>query len=128
MERAVEIFVFVNVMAIGLSHALVPGAWVEFFRILGEKGRAGSLANGFLSLTFGSIIIAFHWKWEGFIPASVTFLGLAQVLKSLVAFVLPSVGLRSITHPRASRESSYRYGGVLFLAYGALLAWHLWGG
>lgn len=126
MERSVEIFVFINVVVIGLSHALVPAAWVRFFKALGEKGQAGSLANGFLSLTFGSIIVAFHWTWDGFVPGSVTFLGVAQVIKSFVAFVLPSIGLRSITQVRATRESSYRYGGIIFLAYGALLGWHLW--
>lgn len=126
MERAVEIFVLVNVVVIGLSHTLAPAAWVRFFKILGEQGQAGSLANGFLSLTFGSIIVAFHWTWEGFVPGSVTFLGVAQLIKSFVAFVLPSVGLRSITRPRASSESSYRYGGIIFLAYGALLGWYLW--
>ena len=125
MERAVEVFVLINVVVIGFSHALAPAAWVQFFKVLGEKGHAGSLANGFLSLTFGSIIVAFHWTWDGFVPATVTFLGVAQVIKSFVAFVLPSVGLRSITQTRATRESSYRYGGVLFLVYGALLAWHL---
>ena len=128
MERSVEIFVFINVIVIRFSHALAPAAWVQFFKVLAEKGQAGALANGFLSITFGSIIVAFHWTWDGFVPRSVTFLGVAQVIKSFVAFVLPSVGLRRLAHVRATRESSYRYGGIIFLAYGALLGWHLWVG
>jgi len=126
MERAVEILVCINVFIIGLSHLLVPGVWVQFFQFLAAQGKAGSLANGFLSITFGSLIVSFHWVWEGIIPISVTLLGIAQVIKSFVAFVLQSVGKRSISHPRASREASYRIGGVLFLVYGLVIAWYLY--
>lgn len=126
MERGIEIFVCINVLIIGFSHFFYPGAWVQFFKVLAEKGQAGSLANGFISITFGSLIVAFHWVWEGIIPISVTLLGIAQVIKSFVAFVLPSVGMRSISHPRASREASYKIGGVVFLVYGLLLSWYLY--
>ncbi len=43
----------------------------------------------------GTLIVAFHNVWSGF-PMAVTLLGWSMVLKAIVAFVFPEVGLRSM--------------------------------
>ncbi len=121
MERAVEIFVAINMLVIGLSHVFQGSVWVDFFRIMRSHGLAGSFVNGFLSLSFGSIIVGFHWVWEGVIPSIVTCIGIAQVIKSFVAFCLPSVGLYSMRQKKAENPWSYRIGGLLFVGFGILL-------
>lgn len=83
------------------------------------------MANGFLSLTFGSIILAFHWSWEGVIPSVVTLLGLAQIIKSFAAFVFPEVGLRSMHRPAAENPWAYRIGGILFLLLSFAIGYHM---
>lgn len=120
MNQAVQIFVFLNLVVIGLSHLIQPQAWVSFFKVLRGYGHAGAFANGFLSLTFGSIIVGFHWVWEGIVPTIITCLGIAQVIKGFVAFVTPAVGLRSMSRAAAENPLSYRIGGILFLVIATL--------
>ena len=124
MERAIEYFAVINCIVIGLSHVVQPRAWAEFFIWLRAKGAAGSFANGFLSLSFGSLIVGFHNVWVG-VPAVLTVLGWAQVVKSVVAFVHPEAGLRSMA--RVTPENAWHFvvPGVVLLAIGGLLAYHL---
>ncbi len=126
MERGVEIFVAINFLVIGISHLIQPDAWVDFFKLLRSHGRIGSFANGFLSLSFGSIILSFHWVWDGVIPSIVTCLGLAQVIKSIVAFGSPNISLRTMHSPMAQKTLGYRVGGIICLAFSGLLMYHLW--
>ena len=120
MERAIEIFAAVQFLVIGLSHLLQPRVWVEFFIWLRGKGHAGVFANGFLSLTFGSLIVAFHNVWTG-LPIVLTLMGWAQVIKALVSFVMPQWGMRGLERVSYDRTRDFVVGGVVFLAMSALM-------
>ena len=120
MERAIEIFAAVQFLVIGLSHLLQPRVWVEFFIWLRGKGHAGVFANGFLSLTFGSLIVAFHNVWTG-LPIVLTLMGWAQVIKALVSFVMPRWGMRGLERVSYDRTRDFVLGGVVFLAMSALM-------
>jgi hypothetical protein len=124
MERAIEYVAAINCIVIGLSHVVQPRAWAEFFIWLRAKGAAGSFANGFLSLSFGSLIVGFHNVWVG-IPAVLTLLGWAQVAKSVVAFVHPQAGLRSMARVTPENARDFVAAGAVLLAIGGLLAYHL---
>ena len=76
MEKAIEIYAAVSMSVIGLSHVTQPLAWADFFIWLRGKGHAGVFVNGFLSLSFGSLIVAFHNVWDG-LPVILTLLGWA---------------------------------------------------
>ncbi len=125
VEKEVEIFVAINCFVIGVSHLFQAKAWVDFFKLLKSYGKAGAMANGFLSLSFGSIIISFHWVWEGVIPTVVTCLGLAQIIKSLVAFLLPNVSLNAMNRPMAGNPSGYKIGGALFLLLSFMIMYRI---
>jgi uncharacterized protein YjeT (DUF2065 family) len=122
VERAVEIFAAVQFLVIGLSHVLQPRVWVEFFTWLRAKGHAGVFVNGFLSLGFGSFIVAFHNVWTG-LPVILTLVGWAQVVKGLLSFVVPRLGLRSLHRVSYERANEFVIGGVFFLALSALMAY-----
>ena len=124
MEQAVQIFAIINFVVIGLSHIVQPKAWVEFFVLLRERGNTGVFATAFLSLVFGSIIVAFHNVWSG-IPALLTIVGWAQVLKALIYFTFPAFGLRKLQIPSHERPQLFVYPGSLFLILAALLGYHL---
>lgn len=125
MERAVQIFALVHFTVIGLSHVFAPRAWVQFFVWLRGKGEAGVFAVGFMTLWFGSIIVAFHNVWSG-PPAVLTFIGWAQVFKGALYFIFPSVGLKMLGQVSEDRAHHFVIGGVfLLLALAALLGWHL---
>ena len=122
MERAIEIFAAVNFFVIGLSHTFQPRVWVEFFTWLRGKGHAGVFVNGFLSLTFGSLIVSFHNVWTG-LPMILTIIGWAQIAKALVSFVQPQWGLRSLQRVSPERASEFVVGGLVFLPLSALMAY-----
>lgn len=120
MERAIEIYAGIQFLIIGLSHLLQPRAWVEFFIALREKGRAGVFANGFLSLIFGSLIVAFHDVWTGW-PVVLTLLGWAQVIKAGIAFVLPDVSMRGLQRVSMDRAWEFQVPGALFVVLAGLM-------
>lgn len=125
METAVQIFAVIQLGTIGLSHVLAPRAWAEFFILLRGKGHTGVFVVGFMSLGFGSIVAAFHNVWTG-IPAVLTILGWAQVLKALIYFTFPAYGLRALATVSVDRARVFVYAGFFLLALAALFGYHLW--
>ena len=123
MEKETEVFAAVFLSVIGLSHVAQPRAWVEFFVWLRGKGHAGVFVNGFLSLSFGSFIVAFHNVWDG-LPVLLTLLGWAQVLKGLVSFVVPQVALWGLARVSTERAWQFVAGGILALALSAVF-WYI---
>ncbi len=123
MQRAIEAFAALNFLVIGLSHVFQHAAWAEFFAMLCRQGRAGALANGFLSLVTGALIVSFHNVWTG-IPAVLTVVGWLMVVKSLLVFLNPLAGLRSM---QQSTTDSRKFipAGVIALIMAALLAFEL---
>ena len=122
IERATEVFAVVNLAVIGASHIAQPRGWVDFFIFLRERGHAGVFFNGMLSLTFGSILVAFHNVWTG-LPMIVTLLGWAQVLKGLLSLVAPSIGLKKMMRVSMDRAWEFQAAGVVLVALAALIAW-----
>ena len=120
MQRAVQVYAAVQFIIIGLSHIFQRRAWAEFFIHLRSLGNTGVFLNGFLSLIFGSIIVAFHNVWTG-LPVVLTVLGWAQIVKAFVAFVFPTLGARGINRVSVERDWEFAVGGVIFLALAALM-------
>jgi len=125
MERAIELFALLNFVVMGLSHVLRPRAWVDFFILLREKGYAGVFVHGFLSLGFGAMILAFHNVWSG-LPAILTIVGVAYMVKALICFLLPEVALRSLQRVSHDRAWELVIAGVAYLAIGGLVGYSLW--
>ncbi len=124
MEREIQIFATINLVVIGLSHVAQPRAWAEFFVALREKGDRGVFVVGFMSLAFGSLIVAFHNVWSG-LPIVLTILGWAQVLKGLVYFTFPSYGLRKLRIVDVERARMFVWPGLGLLVIAALLGYEL---
>lgn len=123
LQQSVELFVAIHTLVIAVSHIVQPRAWVDFFVWLRGKGHAGVFANGFLSLWFGSMIVAFHPVWSG-LPIVVTLLGCAQVLKGCVAFVLPQISMRGMARVSPDRRHEFVAAGAVFLVFSGF-CWYL---
>lgn len=120
MEKAVQVFAAVSFLVIGLSHALQPGVWVEYFVKLRNLGRPGMFAEGFVTLSFGAIIVSFHNVWSG--PEVVlTLIGWAQVIKAMVRFVAPEASLRIYERVTPERAWQFRVAGGFALVLSAFL-------
>ena len=124
MERAIQVFAMINLVTIGLSHVVRPRVWAEFFVALRDKGDRGVFVVGFMSLAFGSLIVAFHNVWSG-LPIVLTILGWTQVLKGLVYFTFPSWGLRKLGIVDVDRARMFVWPGLALLVIAGLLGYHL---
>ena len=125
MEHAVQIYAIINLTVIGMSHVVRPRVWVDFFVLLRERGEAGVFAVAILNLIFGSIIVAFHNIWSG-IPSVLTVLGWANVVKALLYFMFPAIGLRRLQFLSHERANLVVVGGILFLLLTGVLGYHVW--
>jgi hypothetical protein len=124
MERAIEIFAVVQLTVIGLSHIVHHRAWAEFFIWLRGKGHAGAFANGFLSLSMGSMIVAFHPVWSG-IPLMLTIFGILNLVKAAQCFLLPEISMKSMARVSLERSREFVAAGVVALAIAAVMTFGL---
>ena len=121
MERAVAIFAIVHLSIMGISHITAPRVWIDFFVKLREQGPRGVFVVGFMSLGFGSIIVAFHQVWSGW-PLVLTLLGWAQVIKAGIYFIWPAFGLKKLERVSPERPRDFIIAGVGLLVIAALVA------
>lgn len=80
--------------------------------------------HGFISLGFGSMILAFHRVWSG-IPAVLTVVGVLYLVKTLQCFVSPAVPLRSLQRVTLERSRMFMAPGVAFVALALFVAYGL---
>ncbi len=123
-QRAIEVFAALYFLIIGLSHVFQPHAWVDYFIRLRDQGRSGMFTEGFLALSFGALIVAFHNVWSG-LPLVLTLIGWGQVVKGTVRFVAPQLSLRLYQQVAHERAGQFRLAGVFALAVAALLVYLL---
>ena len=122
MERSVEILAVVVFAVLGLSHILQPKAWVQYFTLLRGAGEAGAFVDGFVHLPLAGLIIGFHQVWSG-IPAVLTLLGWAFLIKSLLRFCAPQQGLRMMALVSAERTWGFQVAGVGLVLVAGLLGY-----
>jgi hypothetical protein len=124
MERAIEILAVIQLTVIGVSHIVYHRAWAEFFIWLRGKGDPGVFANGFLSLTAGSLIFSFHRVWTG-IPLVLTLFGILNILKATNCFLFPERAMRSMQRVSLERSREFVGAGALSLVLAGVLAYGL---
>lgn len=127
MQKAVEIFAAVHFFVMGFSHVIHSRTWALFFIRLSEHGRVGVFVHGFISLGFGSVIVAFHNVWSG-LPMILTIVGWAYILKAALCFLAPETQVRTLSRVTVERAWELIIPGVLFITLGILLIYLLWRG
>lgn len=127
MERALETFAAIQFVLVGLSHILQRHAWVDFFVWLRERGRAGVFVHGFLSLGFGSMIVAFHNVWSG-LTSLLTVVGYMYLVKAALCFLLPATQMRTLGRVSHERSWELAAAGGAYVVLGAILSYVLWRG
>jgi hypothetical protein len=112
METAVEKLAAICILVTGLSHIIQPRVWSEFFIMLREKGKVGSILAGLLHFPLGVIVVAFHNVWHGF-PIVVTIMGWGLLLKSLLYLIYPKHGMRVLARVSVERSWEFVVAGVM---------------
>jgi hypothetical protein len=124
METAVEKLAAICILVISLSHIIQPGAWAEFFIMLREKGKVGSLLCGLLHFPLGVIIVAFHNVWHG-LPIVVTIMGWGLLLKSVLYLIYPKHGMRMLARVSVERSWEFVVAGVMGVVISGLIFFSL---
>ena len=120
MENTIRVFVAVNFFVIGLSHLIQRSVWIGYFAKLHSLGKLGPVAEGFLYLNFGALIVAFHnvWTFPEFI---LTLIGWFHVAKALLRFVAPDVVVPIYAKMQSKRSWQIQAAGGFLLAISAFL-------
>ncbi len=84
----------------------------------------GSFINAWIHFPLGALIVAFHNVWHG-IPAILTVLGYAWVLKSFIYFVFPRHGLKVMERVRLESAWEFVVAGAVMVTLGGLLLFSL---
>ena len=124
VEMAIERFVALSCLVIGLSHIVQPRAWAELFIHWRGKGDVGVLYAGLLHFAFGALIVAFHSVWRG-IPLVVTLLGWAWTLKGLLYLTYPKLAMKSLARVSPERAHELVIAGVVLVAVAVLIGYSL---
>jgi hypothetical protein len=127
MERSVEVFAIILFGVLGLSHILQPKAWVRFFILLRDKGEPGAFVDGLVNLPLAAVIIGFHNRWSG-IPVVLTLVGWGLLIKSLIRFCAPKLGLRVMARVSLERSWEFQVAGAGLVALAALLGYGIYTG
>jgi hypothetical protein len=127
MERSVEVFAIVLFGVLGLSHILQPKAWAEFFILLRGKGEAGAFVDGLVNLPLAGVIIGFHNTWSG-IPIVLTLVGWSLLIKGLIRFCAPKLGLRMMARVSVERSWEFQMAGAGLVVLAGLLGYGVYAG
>ena len=127
MERSVEVLAIILFGVVGLSHLLQPKAWAEYFILLRGKGEAGAFVDGLLQLPLAGFIIGFHNVWSG-IPVVLTLLGWAFLIKSVIRFCAPKLGLRMMARVSVERAWEFQVAGAFLVVLAGLLGYGVYAG
>ena len=127
MERSVETFAIILFGVFGLSHLLQPMVWVQFFILLRGKGEVGAFVDGFLNLPLAGVIVGFHNVWSG-IPVVLTLVGWGLLIKSLIRFCVPKVGLKIMARVSIERSWEFQVAGAGLVALAGLLGYGVYAG
>lgn len=127
MERSVEVFAIILFGVLGLSHILQPKAWAEFFILLRSQGEAGAFVDGLVNLPLAGVIIGFHNIWSG-IPVVLTLVGWGLLIKSLIRFCAPKLGLRVMARVSVERSREFQVAGAGLVVLAGLLGYGIYAG
>lgn len=124
METDVEKLAAICILVTSLSHIIQPRVWAEFFIMLREKGKVGSLLCGLLHFPLGVIIVAFHNVWHG-VPIIVTIMGWGLLLKSVLYLIYPAHGMRMLARVTLERSWEFAVAGVVGVVISGLIFYSL---
>lgn len=111
----------------GVSHALYPQLWTDFFVEL-RKTRFAGLVIAISTLPFGLAVVVMHNRWTWDLSLIVTVMGWAMLFKSVVYFLIPTVANRVISGGVEREYRAFRVTGLIMVILGGLATWQAFRG
>jgi hypothetical protein len=114
----------VVLLAVGLSHILQARAWAQLFIQLRDRGEAGALVNGGMTLVTGAVVVSFHNVWNG-LPVVLTIIGWLWVVKGTLCLLQPKLGIRSMSLVSLETANRFAIPGIGLVLLAGVLAFDL---
>ena len=112
----------VSLFVVGLSHAVQPKLWRDFFLLLKRTGVSGIIIAMF-TFPIGLMLVVGHNIWVFDVPVIITISGWGMIIKSVTYALIPGRAERMI--PDASdAHRKYAWAGVGIIPLSLLLIWH----
>src|SRR5262245_27125131 len=84
------------------------------------RDATASFIIPFIHFPLGALIVAFHNVWQGS-PLMLTLIGYGLVMKSLVYFVFPKRGLKTLSRVSIDKSWEFVVGGIFSIGISGLL-------
>lgn len=88
MDQAIEFMVGASLFVLALSLLFRTKVWISWLHQIEHKGRYFSLILGSVNVVLGSVILGFHWIWNG-LQLLTTFIGAVLLLKGAIYMLFP---------------------------------------
>ena len=124
MEQAIEWYVAISFLIVGLSHIIRPTDWAVAYQGWSQLGRSGAFVNGILHLIPGAMILAAH-RTMTFPSVVMTGLGGLLVTKAAICLLAPDITLRSMERGGQSPHG-FIIGGIALLLVSGWACFCLW--
>ena len=115
-------FFSASLLVVGLSHALQPKQWRDFFLQLKRTGVAGIIIAMF-TFPVGLLIVIGHNVWVFDAPVIITTSGRGMTFNSLTYALLPGRAEKMITDG-SDAHRKYAWAGAAVIPLSLLLIWH----
>ena len=113
-------------LVLGLSILLYAKQWKKIVSEF-SKNHFVMMANMFMALIFGLIIVNMHnvWEWNLFIVITLT--GWGALLKSVFYFLAPSAWIKGILKSKMCQSDAFLYfWGAVLAVFGVLLSYNVY--
>ena len=125
MAWQVQVAYAAAMLIFGVSHAVQPRLWADFFLAMKRTGFA-SLIIGMYTVPFALVIVIGHNRWNWDWPLFITISGWGMMIKSIVYLVLPKLSERIIINPGrfGTHCGLFRVAGAFMVVVGGILSWN----
>jgi hypothetical protein len=115
-------FFSVSLLVVGLSHAVQPKPWRDFFLLLKRTGVAGIIIAMF-TFPVGLMLVVGHNVWVFDVPVIITISGWGMTIKSLIYALIPGSAEKMIPDD-SDAHRKYAWAGAGIIPLSLLLIWY----
>ena len=117
----IERFFSLSFFIVGVSHAVQPKLWRDFFILIKSTGVAGIIIAMY-TFPLGLLIVVGHNVWVWDVPVITTICGWGMTIKSLT-YVLISGRAERMIPDDVNAHRKYALGGMVIIPITALMIW-----
>lgn len=121
--QAIEFMSALTFLMIGLSYMLRSKDWIIWMENFYKNSPQSSLVLGSSNVFIGSLILGFHWVWQG-LPVIISVIAVVIIIKGMLNLLLPARTLSKMAQVYIKHELWLRMIGIVLVILSVLLFNH----